>query len=66
MPLDIGTKGVQDWEKGSIEMSPRILFFFFLNLEAIFRGKMTEKDKQPFRMLWENIKWPNISEVWVL
>ena len=29
MPLDIGTKGVQDWEKGSIEMSPRNLFFFF-------------------------------------
>ena len=63
MFLDIGTKGVQDWDKGSIEMSPRIFvfFFFFLNLEAIFREKMTEKDKQPFRMLWENIKWFNIS-----
>ena len=29
MFLDIGTKGVQDWDKGSIEMSPRIFVFFF-------------------------------------
>ena len=63
MFLDIGTKGVQDWEKGSIEVRPRIFLFF--NVEAIFRGKITEKDKQPF-MLWENIKWSSISEIWVL
>ena len=61
MFLDIGTKGVQDWEKGSIEMSPRI--FFFLTWRQFSEGKWLKK---PFRMLWENIKWPNISGVWVL